>query len=188
MVKHISSMIGVVVGLGLLASSVEAQECELDVPLTNPTSRFQINSDATVTDRNSQRTWLRCPLSLALDDRGTPNAIDDLCVAGEEDAQLNVEEAIARVNALNQANHNGSNQWRLANFDEMQSITERACQNPAVNLAVFPSIAFNLILTSTISDRGYPMGFATNDGESLDLAGTRGELNSKVGVFRVLRD
>ncbi len=171
--------------LSIMNSTVAAQRCELDVNLTTPSSRFTVNDDGTVTDLWSQRIWKRCPLGWDIDDRGTSNHIDDVCVAGSNNI-FNITDALAGVGTLNTDNFAGSNQWRMANIKELQSITERACVEPAVNLTVFPGLASNIVVSANIS-AGRPINYSFVKGDD-SFGGSVNEIDSVTGLVLLLRN
>ncbi|MEL6869380.1 MAG: DUF1566 domain-containing protein [Pseudomonadota bacterium] len=176
--------------LMLLVTSTAAasQRCELDVRLTTPTSRFTINAGV-VLDTQSQRKWMRCPLGWSLDSRETDNTLDDVCVAGDS-AIYDITTAVNEVSALNDAQGlTGDDAWRIANLEELQSITERACTQPAVNLSVFPARALSVTLAANISGRGYPFSYDFNDGTSnAFFSGVAdGDLNGPTGTIWLVR-
>ncbi len=171
--------------LSIMHGAIAAQQCELDVNLTTPSSRFTVNTDGTVTDLWSQRIWKRCPLGWDIDNRGTSNHMDDVCVAGSP-GTFNITDALAGVDTLNTGNFAGSNQWRMANIKELQSITERACVQPAVNLTIFPDLSRNIVVSANING-GRPIIYSFNQGDD-SFGGIVNDINSVVGLVLLVRD
>ena len=108
-------------------TQIAAQTCqsEIAVPATTPASRFQDNGDATVTDQSTGLMWARCPEGLS----GTD------CAAGAA-ATFTWEGALIRARDSGLA---GYTDWRLPNINELSSLVEERCVDPAINLAVFPN-------------------------------------------------
>ncbi len=171
-------------------NSVQAtQQCELDIPLSAPSSRFEVAADGTARDLWSGRQWQRCPLGFEVDGRGTGNDLDDLCVLATQDTWT-IEDAIAQVASVNNtAGLVGNDEWRVANLAELQSITERACQQPALNLSVFPNRHFDKVLSANIGGIGYPITYHFAEGvtTSQRFGGIDGELNSVTGEIWLVR-
>ena len=108
-------------------SPTSAQDCQSEtaVPSTTPTNRFTINGDGTVTDTATGLMWARCPEGLS----GTN------CATGSIDL-LRWDEALTRARDATLA---GYADWRLPNIKELFSLVEERCNNPAINIAVFPN-------------------------------------------------
>jgi hypothetical protein len=104
------------IGLGAEA----AQTCRDDIPATAPDSRFQANGDGTVTDVTTGLIWKQCAEGLS----GAG------CTTGS--ARTFTWQA-----ALQHAADNPT--WRLPNKNELASLVERRCFNPAINATVFPN-------------------------------------------------
>jgi hypothetical protein len=115
----------------LLASSLPmaAQTCNPNAPLSKPDSRYTDNGDGTVTDMVTGLMWRQCPEGLS-----STNAT---CDAGSAVAYT-WQEALARAQTVNGTGFAGHNDWRLPNVKELMSLSESACQEPAINLTLFP--------------------------------------------------
>ncbi len=93
-----------------------------------PSARFQDNGDGTVTDVESRLMWMRCSSGQQRQDERCIGAADLL---GWADAQRHAEKV----------NRDGAaffNDWRVPALRELATITDRGCENPRTNLAVFP--------------------------------------------------
>jgi len=126
--------------LALFAGNVlAAQVCKYDsIPATAPASRFTDNGDGTVTDQATGLQWKRC--SEGQDWSGgtcTGNA-----------AGYNWQQALQRADTASFA---GRDDWRLPNVNELTSIVEEACYDPAIDLGVFPAIPSNRYWSSSPS-------------------------------------
>jgi hypothetical protein len=111
------------------AADPSAQTCDTSrYPLSTPTARFTDNGDGTVTDTQSRLMWLRC----ALGQRWSGTS----CLG--EPALLSWQEASARTASLNTSGQYFFSDWRLPQLPELAGIAERQCQNPRINLSLFP--------------------------------------------------
>lgn len=118
----------VVGGLFALAPVLAiAQVCvtESQIPSSTPTAQFTDHADGTVTDNRTRLMWAKCPLGRSGADcsTGVVQALNwgDALQAGEESELA------------------GHNDWRLPNVKELSSIIELRCGAPAVNAEVFPN-------------------------------------------------
>ncbi|EGV17184.1 Lcl C-terminal domain-containing protein [Thiocapsa marina] len=115
---------GVFVGPGLAE-----QRCDTGrYPLSSPTERFSDNGDGTVTDAAAQLMWMRCAAGQTWSG-GT-------CVgeAAAYDWQGAQEHAVATSASGGQF----FNDWRVPKLRELAMIAERQCENPRINLTIFP--------------------------------------------------
>jgi hypothetical protein len=107
-----------------------AQTCDTSrYPLSAPSDRFEDHHDGTVTDKQSRLMWLRCPLGQQWS--------GDHC-AGEAQ-RLSWPAAANIARRLNQGGKLFFNDWRIPQIHELATIAERQCENPRINLAVFPA-------------------------------------------------
>jgi hypothetical protein len=102
-----------------------AQTCPNKVAETTPSQDFSINGDGTVTHLTSGLMWSQCSLG--------QQWLNNQCIG---DA-LELDWAIAseQVKSVQLA---GFNDWRLPDINEIETIVERSCYDPAINLTVFP--------------------------------------------------
>jgi hypothetical protein len=95
------------------------------LPISSPTSAFQILNDGTVIDSRTGLMWTQCPLGQTLSNSacaGTPSL-------------YTWADALTTAKAQNFAGHTD---WRLPNVKELLSILEDQCSHPAFNADVFP--------------------------------------------------
>lgn len=106
-------------------SQAAAQTCRNDIKATAPDSRFTDNGNGTVTDRATGLIWKQCAegLSGAGCATGTPVTFS---------WQQALQQAADAVFA-------GSTLWRLPNKNELASLIERRCYDPAINARFFPN-------------------------------------------------
>lgn len=93
-----------------------------------PAARFQDNGDGTVTDVESKLMWMRCPSGQQWRDGRCTGAA---AAYGWSAAQQQAEQ-VSRDGAA------FYNDWRVPALRELATITDRGCENPRTNLAVFP--------------------------------------------------
>ena len=109
----------------LSSGSLKAQTCKNNVPLSTPLSRFQIYENGTVSDKRSGLIWMRCSLGQTWN--------GESCTGSS--LKLNWLQAVE-----NAANSNfAKRKWRLASVSELSGIVELHCENPAINLNLFPN-------------------------------------------------
>lgn len=96
------------------------------ITATTPNTDFSDNGDGTVTHHTTGLTWQRCSLGQSWD--GTD------CTG--EATTYTWERALA---AAEQNTLAGFSDWRLPNKNELVSIVEYRCYQPAINNQVFPN-------------------------------------------------
>lgn len=111
-----------------------------DIVADTPDARFTVAAE-TVTDKATGLVWKRCAEGLS----GAG------CTSGAP-AVGSWAEALARVATVNAAPATlgaGSSDWRLPNRNELVSLVERKCTNPALNASVFPNTPAQSFWTAT---------------------------------------
>ena len=107
-------------------STAYAQVCHADASPTTPARRFVELGNGTVADQNPGLMWKKClEGQMGAKCFGTAMA-------------LPWELAQQQAHNLNGQRFAGFNDWRLPNRQELLSIVERQCENPAANLQIFP--------------------------------------------------
>ena len=96
------------------------------MPATAPASRFTDNGDGTVTDKVTGLHWKRCSEGQTWD--GT--TCTGTATAYTWQQAMDLAEA---------ASYAGKSDWRLPSIEELRSIVEQACIEPAIDLTVFPA-------------------------------------------------
>ena len=110
---------------------VFGQDCYDNIRQTAPDSRFSVNADATVTDKQTGLMWKRCLEGVS----------GQQCDQGQAN-KFNWDNA--RQQAQN-SNFAGYDDWRLADIKELSGIAELACREPAINLNIFPHTPFDYV-------------------------------------------
>ena len=107
----------------MLSGHAIAQVCPANVKRTAPDSRYEVqNSGAEVWDKQTDLVWLRCSLGQNWDGSTCTG------VATNHTWQQALE-AVKTVGGV----------WALPDKRELQSLVERGCYDPAINISVFPN-------------------------------------------------
>ena len=108
--------------MALPLPAVAEYECRNDIIATTPSNRFKVMSNGSeIKDIKTNLIWQRCSIGQRWN--GTQCAGDATAMNWKE--------------AMNEAVKAGSN-YRVPNIKELQSITEVACFDPALNVSIFP--------------------------------------------------
>ncbi|WP_455218675.1 Lcl C-terminal domain-containing protein [Kaarinaea lacus] len=100
------------------------------------TQRYQVNNDGTVSDDKNNLMWMQCSVGQRWSNGqclGTAQA-------------MTWHRALQEANSFRLANYSN---WRLPTIYELSRIAELRCQQPAINLALFPGTAPADYWTST---------------------------------------
>ena len=129
---HRRPLLALGIGLALLfsASPMRAQQtCDTgNYSLSTPTHQFEDHGDGTVTDQKSKLMWMRCSSGQSwFDARCTGPA-----------AKHSWQSAQAAASTVNQDGSFFYNDWRVPLVRELATIAERQCENPRINLSIFP--------------------------------------------------
>jgi hypothetical protein len=126
--------------LGLHLGAGAQQRCEFGrYPPSAPTERYSLQDDGTAVDTQARLMWMRCSIGQTWsggDCVGTPRQLD--WRAAQQAAQ-----------DLNRSGSQFYNDWRLPQIRELALIAERQCDNPRINLLVFPQTPAAFYWTAT---------------------------------------
>ena len=151
--------------LALVLSTVtHAATCPGNVGATpTPTSAFVVNANATVTHTTTGLTWKQC--------------IEGLSGVGCATGTATRGRWYAALTAAKNSAFAGFSDWRLPNYQELQSIIDDTCYSPAINDAVFPGTPSERSWTNTtlaplpnyVGHVDFTHGEAGNTGKTIDL-------------------
>jgi len=144
-------------GVSIAAGGVAPQAC-VHGASSLPSERFQDNGDGTVTDSASGLMWMRC--SVGQDWRGG-RCIGTVGSYDWGDAQRQADRVSRDGRAF-------FSDWRVPGLRDLATITDRACDNPRTNLAVFPGTPAAAYWSSTprpgeqAADRALALSFGAD--------------------------
>lgn len=147
-------------GLLVCADWAMAQNCNINLALTTPSQRFVDHANGVVTDTHTGLMWKKC-----LEGQEGGNCFGHPSLAPWELAASYAQHA-------NTGRFAGYSDWRLPTLDELESIVETSCQEPSVNLQVFPRTPAAGLWSGNQAD---PLAW------SLDFSKGRAFQNLKVG-------
>lgn len=146
-----------------VATASAEQVCDTSThALSSPTERFVDHDDGTVTDEVTMLMWLRC-------------SAGQTWTEGRCEGPATLHDWQSAEDVINTVNEGGEfffNDWRIPSLRELASIAERECQDPRINLAVFPATPSGSFWTTSSrsggeGDRVYALSFGA-EGVSLD--------------------
>lgn len=105
------------------------QNCRSNLKESTPISRFVFSDNGTVTDTETEITWMRCAMGQKWDGK--------TCTGRAQ--EYSWQEARDAVAELNSDTFGEPTSWRLPYVPELASIVERRCFEPRVNLTAFPA-------------------------------------------------
>ncbi len=113
------------------------QNCNTNIPATTPTNQFKDNNDGTVTDNKTNLMWVKCVIGFShscVENNMYPYPYYPLKMT--LGYPLNLD---GYLEIFNSNFHFGYKDWRFPTMQELMSIVELQCANPAINLSVFPN-------------------------------------------------
>jgi hypothetical protein len=151
---------------GLLClGNVQAQSCKPEsIPADAPANRFVVNADGTVEDTRTGLMWKRC----------SEGQTGSACAGGQA-ASYTWKAALDYVQAFNRSGgFAGHADWRLPNVNELLSLVERRCFDPAINLTAFPATPSNFYWSSSPYAGDGSFAWFVNFSDGFDFAGSKG--------------
>lgn len=109
-------------------SPVIAQDCNPKKKATAPMDQFEVQADGVIKNKQHGHVWLRCVVGMKWDGK--------TCV-GQSHAYTWFD-ALNVIAEMNQKRVAGRDDWRIPSIEELNSIVERQCFKPAINLEAFP--------------------------------------------------
>ncbi len=115
--------------VGLMVPVVaQGQKCDASKPATAPLSHFKVGPESALIDIKSQKNWLRCVVGMRWNGSHCTGQSLTYTWSG----------ALEMVNEFNANKVGGRSNWRLPKVEELNSIVEKRCFKPAINLEAFP--------------------------------------------------
>lgn len=128
--------------LVLFSISTMASECKTNIEPTTKTEDFINNEDGTVTDLRYGLQWQICTYGQQYDK-------SDKSCKGDQKNYPTWSDAILSQDRINADKPQGYSDWRLPSIKELQSIVERRCSQPAINVEVFKGTANSVYWSNT---------------------------------------
>jgi len=160
----------------LAVTQAQAQQrCDADTSRSSmPAERFEDSGDGTVTDRQSKLRWMRCSSGQDLAD----------AACGGKARPMTWADSHAFASEVNASGALFFKDWRLPKVSELAGLTERRCDNPRINLAVFPNTPASVYWTASVRPPDSP-GFAY--ALSLGAEGVKLLDKEKAALVRLVR-
>ena len=167
--KHMLGRASAALVLLAVGAAGSAQTCLPNIPATAPDSRFTDNGNGTVTDAAIGLMWKQCAEGLS----GAG------CASGSA-VLLTWQQALQRGT---DAEFAGFSDWRLPNKNELASLVEQRCFDPAIDLGLFPSTPSTWFWSSS------PNAYNPDGAWGADFGGGYVDLNPKyyAGPVRLVR-
>lgn len=122
------------------------QSCDtVSYPMSTSVDRFHDNGDGTLTDLRSGLMWMRCSLG---------QSWSGSACSGEPGTYTweSAQSAASEINR--QGGYAGFKDWRMPQIPELAMIVERQCENPRINLSLFPSTPATFYWTASGRRKG----------------------------------
>ena len=110
----------------LYSAALSAQTCVNSIVPTSDLSTYELNENGSTTDRNFNIMWSRCSLGQTWQ---SGKCLGKPLLTTWDEAQT-----LAKASTLLSFNN-----WRLPSIHELSAATELSCQNPSINLTLFPN-------------------------------------------------
>ena len=132
----------------MFSGNALGNECYRSADADTPSNRFKDAGLGIVTDTQSGLTWMRCPLGMHWKDN---NCID------VPDREVWSDARIVLTTLNEDGGYANFRDWRLPTLEELSTLVESKCYEPAINSEIFPSTPHIGFWTST-EDAHYRQG------------------------------
>jgi hypothetical protein len=161
--------------VSLVTTTAQAgQTCRNNLDESTPTSRFVINENGTLTDKETKITWMRCAMGQKWDGK--------TCTGKAH--EYSWQEARDAIAELNSDTFGEPSSWRLPLVPELASIVERKCFEPRVNLSIFPSTPSKAFWTGMEQKGDTERAYAIDFGRGRVMPGKK----SYAAYIRLMQD
>jgi hypothetical protein len=130
-----------------------AQTCQNNIEADAPNSRYVLNRNGTLVDKHTGLMWMRCALGQTWASNTCSGSVQ---IYSWQSALKTAESTVFAE----------KQDWRLPNQAELQSLAERRCINPAINITAFPNTISDWFWSSTpvSGDSQYAWKISFSDG------------------------
>ena len=123
------------------------QTCNTQITATTPTARFTSSNNGTVLDKYTGLMWKKCGEGQQW------NAASHTCNLFT--VTYSWQKALQRAQTVNSgAGFAGYKDWRVPNLKELNTLVEEQCNNPQINLRVFPTTPGGFWSSSSLARDG----------------------------------
>ena len=154
--RQMKLMLALILATGMTNTALA--ECQggenAAIPAATPSEGFFDFNNGLVLHRPTQLVWMRCAIGQEWTGSGC---------SGEPELM----NWAAALNAAADAELNGHSDWRLPNRNELNSIVESRCHDPAINGAIFPDAPTIGFWTSSPADPASAWTAGFDQGELL---------------------
>lgn len=117
-----------------------ANECYRSGDAKTPSDRYKNLGQGVVTDTQTGLTWMRCPIGMKWTNNNCTNKAD----------RTGWSMSTVAISELNDGKgYANYNDWRLPTLQELNSLVEKNCFEPAINSEIFPNTPHTGFWTST---------------------------------------
>ncbi len=109
------------------AFAIADQKCDLGAQETASAKHFKNNGDGTITDKRSKLVWRACVAGMSWNGQQCEGTSQT----------FNYSMAGITLDELNESRDSGRDDWRLPTREELDTLVEKRCYRPAINLNVF---------------------------------------------------
>lgn len=136
--KNLIKVAVALVSMSVMAGANGQQSCNANIVATAPDSEFEVHGDGTATHTPTGLMWSVCLV-------GQTHMFGGACDGTPFEKTWEDAHFLASSETPG-----GYSDWRLPNVNELVSILELQCENPAMNTTVFPGVSDAFMLwTST---------------------------------------
>lgn len=106
---------------------------------TTPNAEFSDNGDGTVSHIRTGLVWMRCSLGQSWDGNDCTGSALGYSWQGALQVAQDINSGASNADGDSEIGFASLADWRLPNRNELESIVEERCWEPAINVAVFPN-------------------------------------------------